>query len=461
LVQDREAIQKFFPKEIIGLYSSGLGRKIIRKITVAGIQSIYKKAKIFKHFDLVIIDECHVMPSRGMGMFKQFFSEVKGTRVGLSATPFRTGQGYVYEGEGAFFTKISCDLCSMEVFNDLVEKKYLTVLHSLPAKFELDTAGVKTTAGDFNNRDLSQKFDRDSITSAAVQEILKYGKKYKTWLIFAINIEHADNINKELQEFGINSKALHSHTSKDRKKILQGIKTQKLRCVVSVGMVTTGFDAPNIDLIVLLRPTKSPILHVQMIGRGLRTSKESGKDHCLVLDFSGNIKRLGPINNVRLPGVKKKEEGGGLPIIKTCPKCECMHHPSVKVCPACGHIFIFKSKLEPSFEVSEIVQKSSKTQDTWRVVTDIEYSVHRKTSNPDSLKVTYYCGISTVSEYICFGHTGYAKYSANNWVNFRWMKEYIPRDVEGLYNNSKYLRKPKKIKISSKGKFLKVVDVVF
>ena len=461
LVQDREALQRFFPDEIIGLYSAGLGSKIIRNITVAGIQSIYKKGEIFKNFDLVIVDEAHVMPPKGNGMFKQFFSKVHGTRVGLTATPFRTKQGYLHEGKGAWFNKISCDLCTINAFNYLVDKGYLTTLHAPTTNLQLDPKRVRTIAGDFNNKDLSQKFDRDEITSMAVKEVIEFGKNYKSWLIFAINIEHAENINRELQSYGIKSKALHSHTAKNRKYIIKDIKAGDLRCVVSVGMVTTGFDAPNIDLIVLLRHTKSPILHVQMIGRGLRVCKESGKTHCLVLDFAGNIKRLGAVNDVQVPGAKKKKKDGQA-VVKTCPECSCMHHPTVRICNACGHVFIFKTKLQPTPGNQEIVKKNEKRiPSAWLDVTDVKYSVHRKISSPDSLKVEYICGISRIAEYVCYNHSGFAKHKADHWVNYRWTKTHIPKNVDILCDNAEYLKKPEKILVSNKSKYPVIEDFIF
>ena len=352
LKQNYEAIQEFFPGIIIGLYSSGLGSRTREKITVAGIQSIFRKGKLFQKYNLCIVDECHTVPTRGSGMYRRFFESVKAVRVGLSGSPFRTGHGYVHKGEGALFNHMSYDLCTMSKFNQLVDDGYLTQLYSKPPQLQFRTDGIRMSAGDFNQKDLSQRFDRETVTAKAIEEILKFGQNYKSWLVFAIDIDHADKINAALIANGINSEALHSRSENDRHELKAQFVSYKLRAIVSVGMVTVGFDAPNIDMIVLLRPTASPVLHVQMIGRGLRVCE--GKTHCLVLDFAGNVSRLGPINAVEIPTPYKKGKSGR-PIVKNCPVCGCQHHPTVKICNACGHEFEFVTKLRSKTSTEEVV----------------------------------------------------------------------------------------------------------
>jgi DNA repair protein RadD len=459
LLQDHAAISSFFKGINIGLYSAGLDSRIVEKITVAGIQSIYKKgAKLFSEFDLCIVDECHSVPTKGNGMYQQFFQKTNMIRVGLSATIFRTGHGYIYKGKGALFNKLSYDLCNMENFNKLVKDGYLSDLYSKPAELQLDTKGVTTSAGDFNLKDMSSKFDRETITNEAVKETVKFGKNYKSWLIFAIDIKHADSINEKLIKSGIKSRVLHSKTKHNRHLITKQFKEGEIRCIVSVGMLQVGFDAPNIDLIVLLRPTKSPVLHVQMIGRGLRVCITTGKTHCLILDFAGNVDRLGPVNNVTVPGEAKKK-GKGNPITKRCPNCGCSHHPTVKICNACGHEFIFKEKIKRAFTETEVVQR---TKEVWMNVSDVHYSLHKKNGKPDSLKVSYICGIRSLYEFICYDHIGYAKHKANHWVKTRWNRpDELPIDVKSLFYKSSMLSYPEKILVDTSYKYPVIMDVEF
>lgn len=458
LKQDFQAIEEFFPGVYIGLYSSGLNSRTIEKITVAGIQSIYSKPHLFKHFDIAIIDEAHSVPTKGNGMYRKFFNNVNLRRVGLTATHFRTGHGYVHKGKGALFNKLSYDLSSMENFNRLVDEGYLTKLFSKPTDLQLDTEGVKESAGDFNVKDLSNHFDRESITDAAIKELLKFSKNYKSWLIFAIDIDHADHINEKLQSYGIKSKVLHSRSEEERHEVTYEFINKKITCLVSVGMVTTGFDAPNIDLLVLLRPTKSPVLHVQMIGRGSRVSPKTGKTHCLVLDFAGNISRLGPINAVKVPEPGKKK-GTGKPIVKKCKYCGCLHHPSVKICDVCGTEFEFEEKIQTTFSKEEVVVGPKKKIEQWIRVTEVFYSIHSKLGRPDSLKVIYKCGLTSYNEFICLDHGGYATHFAKNWISHRL--NYLPKNIFELYKVSKDLKVPSELLVDITEKFPVIKDVKF
>lgn len=459
LKQNHEAICRFFPGIIIGLYSSGLGSRTIEKITVAGIQSVHKKPDIFDHFNVVLIDEAHCVPSKGKGMYRRFLKDIPATRVGLSATIYRKGTGLIYEGEGAPFDILSYDLCTLDKFNELVDNGYLSKLFSKPTKLKMDTKQVKVSAGDYNQKALSEKFDREAITNAAVKETIKFGHNYESWLVFAIDIKHANHIHEKLLAAGIASSVLHSDTSHMRTEIIDDFKNKITRCVVSVGMVTTGFDAPNIDLIILLRPTKSPVLHVQMVGRGLRTNP--GKDHCLVLDFAGNTARLGPINDVTVPGSRKKGKGGGEPIIKTCPECGCMHHPTVRICNVCNHVFEFKQKIKTVAEDVDVVRKSKEhIPPEWIRVTRVQYYVHSKIGKPDSLKVVYTCGLYTITDYVCLEHSGYAREKAINWLNFRWngpLNEY-PTTVEQAFNKRSHITIPKELLVLSERRYPEIID---
>ena len=192
--QDHDAIAKFFPQLTIGLYSSGLNSKTTNQITVAGIQSIYNKGKLFLATDICIFDECHTIPNNKKSMYRTLIKGLNCKYVGMSATVFRCKSGYLHKGEDRLFDKLSYDLTSYENFNKLVSDGYLTQLVSKPTEYELDSTGVRMVAGDYNLKQLSEKHDRKEITTAAIKEVLQYGRKYKSWLVFAIDIAHADHI---------------------------------------------------------------------------------------------------------------------------------------------------------------------------------------------------------------------------------------------------------------------------
>jgi DNA repair protein RadD len=462
LKQNYKTISNFFPEINIGLYSSGLKSKTINKITIAGIQSIYKKNKLFSHFDVCIIDECHTVPFEKKSMYRQFIDKVNIPKyVGMSATIFRQKIGYIHEGKNRVFNKLSYDLTSLDSFNKLIDDKYLCNLLSKNANLKLQTDDIKIVNGDYNQKELAKKNNRTEITKIAIKETLEIGKdKYKSWLIFAINIDHANNITTELKNQGINAIALHSKT-KNNDDIIKLFKEGFYQALVSVGMITTGFDAPNIDLIVLLRPTKSPVLHVQMIGRGLRINKN--KEHCLILDFSGNIQRLGPINNVIIPTTKKNKKKGEAPV-KECPICHFLHPTMIKICPICNYKFKFKEKLNTTAASVDVIQKTKQIEQIrkWCKVLSVDYYWHKKKDKPNSIRVVYNIGLQTIQEFVCLDHEGYARMVAKNWTRARWWSPSpCPKTTLDLYKNLVKLATPKKILVNFTKKYPKIENISF
>ena len=483
LEQDHSALDRYFEGEIeLGLYSAGLNSKTIKKITVAGIQSVFRKVKEFSRFDFVIIDECHLISTDGTTMYRSFLKKIKANYVGLTATPFRTGHGYLHIGKDALFNDLCYDLTSFENFNRLVDEGYLSQIFSKKTALKLNIEKVKTVAGDFSQKDLSSKIDRDNITEAAILESLHYGKKYKHWLVFAIDIQHAKNITNRLIAHGINSVAIHSEME-NRDEILTMVKAGKYRAVVNVDILTTGFDFPAIDLIILMRPTKSPIIHVQTIGRGLRVLYKEGYDletidgrlsaiensqkpHCLVLDFAGNAARLGPINDVKVK-TKGEGKGGGGPMVKDCPECSMENHLSAKVCKNCDFEFPTQEKLQKEASMAEVVKfKEVKKKNIagWLRVDSIGYHLKAgRNRSPDYVVVHYQCGITKIKENIMLEHNGYARHRAKHWVKFRWegTAQDFPSTSLELIKNSESLRKPKRIYADTTERYAKITDSEF
>lgn len=473
LEQDRAILQTFFPQSPIGLFSAGLKSKTLKQVTVAGIQSIWRNPQHFKGiFQLIIIDECHQVPYKAKSMYRLFLSFMEtATIAGVSGTIFRRGQGFIHKGDNAIFNKLSYDLTHTENFNQLITDGYLCNLVSKSTHMELDTSKVKQRTDDFNQIDLAEQCDRLSITKEAVTEILKIGHIYKSWLIFAINIEHAENITKELRSKGINAYCLHSKISPEQQDTIKTFfRLGKIQCVVSVQMVTTGFDVPHIDLIILLRPTISPVLHVQMIGRGSRVSED--KTHCLVLDFAGNIKRLGPINDVNIPKKRKKTKTKKL-MVRTCPICMIMHHISIKICPICGFVFPVKEKIKDTPDSKDVIKRKVEKvktvipPDIYQVdVQRIQYSIHKKKNKPDSFRVAYTCRrpdsalSETINEYVCLDHGGWPAKTARSWIRRRLFNVPFPKNVPELYECRNLLKSAVKLSIE-KNQFTQVLGVTF
>ena len=453
LEQDHKSIG-FHTGLDVGIYSAGLGKREFKQVTVAAIQSVYRRPTDFKDYKFIIIDECHLIPPGSDTMYRKFFAGLKNPRYfGLTATPFRLGSGYIYGEDDSIFNDLIYDLTTKDKFNTLIEDGYLCNLKTLPTDHEFDVEGVKTVAGDFDSKGLSIKLNVDSITRAAVKEIVEKGANYKKWLVFAIDIEHAEKIANELENYGIPTAAVHSKMDLDRDTVIKHYKLGTFRAIVNVNVLTTGFDDPEIDLIALLRPTKSPVIHVQTIGRGLRIAPN--KDHCLILDFAGNTERLGPINNIV---VRKKGKGkeGGEPITKRCPACDTIHHPTKKICEFCGHVFQFKTLLQTnSADVDVIATK----EEVWLNIAEVSYALHKKKNSPSMMKVTYKCGLRTYNEYVCVEHKGWAGHKAKYWLEFRGLRGIVTS--LGAVHNSESLSKPHRILIDKSGKFPRIKDYSF
>ena len=436
----------------VAINSSGLGRREYGQLTVAGIQSIYNDSMI-SMFDYIIIDEAHTIPQSESSMYRKLFANAgKHTRIGLTATPYRTGQGYIV-GEDHMFTKIVIDFTFGSKFTKLVKEGFISNLTINNTQIKLDTSEIHMQGGDYNLKEMSTAFNRKAITNSALDEMVMKGVNRKKWLVFAIDIDHAENIADRLNELGIFAMVVHSKNEFDNDFVLEQFNRSIVRCVVGVGMLTTGYDQPDIDLIGLLRPTQSPGLHVQMIGRGLRVFP--GKDDCLVLDYAGNTERLGPINRIK-PYKKSKSSGGGEPIIKTCEVCDTMVPPMTKICPKCGTEFKFKQLIQGSSGDMGVIADSSMR---WFKVSDVSYSKHKKPGGTPLIKVRYYCGLRTFDDWIAPLHVGAARTFANIWLKKRGVRNTgVLNDIIATLDNTEM---PKRIKVDLEDKYPQVIDHEF
>jgi len=386
----------------VGLYSSGLKSREIEEVTVAGIQSCYNKADDFKHFDIILLDEAHTVSYKKTSRYRTFFNAVKKKVVGFTATPYRLGTGYLHLGDDAFFD----DIVYTIKLSKLQELGRLCQVTSKKPSTTLDASQIKKQSGDFIVKELSMAFDRKSITQEIVSELIGYKNLRKKWLVYAIDIEHCEHIAETLNEMGIKTAVLHSKLKTSRDFVLDKFRAGEYQAVVSVAMLTTGLDIPEVDMIVLLRPTASPVLHVQIIGRGMRIAE--GKEDCLVLDYAGNLMRNGPID---APTIKTNNgKGGGEPIMKECDQCCELVHIAVRICPSCGANFQFQHHLTLGTSDADVI-----SMENWHEVEDVEYYPYTGAKNITMLRVDYLCGLRIFKEYICIEHGGYATAKAHHW----------------------------------------------
>jgi DNA repair protein RadD len=187
-----------------------------------------------------------------------------------------------------------------------------------------------------------------------------------------------------------------------------------------VNVLTTGFDAPNIDCVAMLRPTLSPGLYYQMVGRGFRLCE--GKKDCLVLDFGGNILRHGPVDAIRIkePG----SNGGGEAPAKECPRCHSVIALGYQICPDCGFEFPVPERQSHDAKASTASILSDEVTVAEYPVRSVSYSVHTKrdaqADAPRTMRVEYQTGYTEWrSEWVCFEHTGWARKKAELWWKHR------------------------------------------
>lgn len=446
IAQNYEKLISVWPMAPAGIYSAGLGKREIRPITFAGIASVVKKAKLFDHIDLVLVDECHLISPHDETSYRNFISDLQRVNpnvrvIGFTATPYRLGQGLLTmpleTKKGPLpplFTEICYDITGMQAFNRLIAEGFICKLVPKRTKSELDLEGVSTQLGEYNLNELQNAVDKLEITRRAIDEMITNAvmdeRPRIKWLIFATGVEHSNHIAAELNARGIAAYSVSNKTSKeDRKRAIEWFKekTDEIRVLVNNGIFTTGFDCPDIDLIGMLRPTQSPGLWVQMLGRGTRPAP--GKLDCLVLDFAGNTRRLGPINDPVLPR-RKGQKGGGEAPVKVCEACGSYNHASVRFCTTCGNLFEQRVKIVAEAASDELIRSDQPIVEIFKV-DKVVYSPHFPANplKPNSLKAVYSCGLRKFSEWICLEHDGFAGKKARDWWRERALEE-PPATVE-------------------------------
>lgn len=455
IAQNHAEMIGLWPEAPAGIYSAGLGKREAQaRILFAGIQSIHRRTQEIGHTDLVLIDEAHLIPGNSSTMYRRFLDGLAQINpalkvIGLTATPFRLDSGMLHEGKSALFTDIAYEA----PVRDLIDAGYLSPLVSKQPATRLDVSKVGTRAGDFIQRDLAAAVDQEAITRAAVTEIIEHGRERKSWLAFCSGVEHARHVAEEFGRQGVTCRTIFGDTPKEeRDAIIAAFKRGEIRALASMGVLTTGFNAPGVDLIALLRPTKSAGLYVQMVGRGTRLA--SGKETCLVLDFAGNVRRHGPIDLVRprRPG----EAGGGEAPTKVCPLCESIIALSATECPDCGYEFPARAvKIAPTAATLPVLSPKGPQ---WLQVSGVSYSRHDKLGGLPSLKVTYSCGFRSYSEWVCIEHQGYARQKAAEWWRKRAPGCPVPLRVDEAIAQTARLARPSDISVRPSGRYFEISD---
>ena len=438
LEQNADKIRKLCPELKIGIYSAGLrSRDTTEQVIVAGIQSVYNKACELDAFDLVIVDEAHLISSEGDGMYRTFLADMKVINphvrvIGLTATPFRLKGGLICKPEN-----ILNEICYEAGLKEMIQQGYLSPLISRAGRAEANLANLHIRGGEFISDEVAAAMDNDALVTSACREIVELTRDRKSVLIFTASVDHCKHVAEKIQAFsGKECAIVTGDTSPaERAEIIARFKGEfipadlfgtpkpPLKFLANVNVLTTGFDAPNTDCVVMLRPTNSPGLLIQCAGRGTRLSPETGKSSCLFLDYGGNILRHGPLDMIKVkePGSGK---GGDAPA-KKCPQCLALIHAGYTACPECGYVFPPKENNDKMTQTASSAGVISGQVDyTDYEVLDVYYCVHEKRgADPDApktMRVDYQVGFNEFkSEWVCPEHTGYARGKFEKWWNER------------------------------------------
>lgn len=315
-----------------------------RPVQVASIQTVSRRG--YPQADLVLVDECHKLFTAQ----KKWMAHPEWLNVpfiGLSATPWTKGLGKHYD-----------HLIDTASTQGLIDGGYLSPFRVF-APDHPDLSGVRIQAGDYVESDLAKAVNTTALVANVVETWVRQGE-WRPTLCFAVDCAHAKHLQQQFEDAGIPCGYIDARTEMAERNIIRDkFRAGEYKVVCNVGTLTTGVDW-DVRCIILARPTRSEMLFVQIIGRGLRTA--NGKTDCLILDHSDTHNRLGFVTDIshdRLDDgterTAKRERREALP--KECPKCHYMRAPKVATCPACG----FKPEAHSAIEhedgsLSEVVR---------------------------------------------------------------------------------------------------------
>lgn len=403
--------------------------RTVYNLQVAGHPSFYA--------DGVLVHNCHLIAPEGDGMYRTFLADMKVINphvrvIGLTATPFRLKGGLICKPEN-----ILNEICYEAGLKEMIQQGYLSPLISRAGRAEANLANLHIRGGEFICDEVAAAMDNEALVTSACREIVELTRDRKSVLIFTASVDHCKHVAEKIQAFsGKECAIVTGDTSPaERAEIIARFKGEfipadlfgtpkpPLKFLANVNVLTCGFDAPNTDCVVMLRPTNSPGLLIQCAGRGTRLSPETGKSNCLFLDYGGNILRHGPLDMIKVkePGSGK---GGDAPA-KKCPQCLALIHAGYTACPECGYVFPPKEsngKMTQTASSAGVI--SGQVDYTDYEVLDVYYCVHEKRgADPDApktMRVDYQVGFNEFkSEWVCPEHTGYARGKFEKWWHER------------------------------------------
>lgn len=285
-----------------GLYSASVGRKDINRVTFATIGSIINKMDDFKNYKHVLIDECHLVQPKG-GMYKTFLEDTKRTVIGLTATPYRLHNG-IMGSMLKFLTRTRPRIFDEVLFyvqvSELLVSQHLAHLDYYDLTcINLGNVKANSTGSDYDDASLYAEYHRSNYLQRLISTIRrlltpKNGIPRKGILVFTRRVMEAQMVAEQIEKSAVVSAQT---PKKEREQILADFRTGNIRVVINVQTLTTGFDYPELDTVVMARPTKSLSLWYQCVGRAIRPAPNK---QGWIIDLCGNIKRFGKVEDLTL-----------------------------------------------------------------------------------------------------------------------------------------------------------------
>jgi superfamily II DNA or RNA helicase len=317
--------------------------KLEGNLFVAMAQTIQRRISkqeyldLFLGLDLIIIDEAH---KSAFDFIFKYISECTYV-IGATATPHREGK---QESLELFYD----DIIQVIDTPDLIEKGKLSNCKTYGVK--VDLSGVKTKGGDYDEKSMADKFSEIQLYHGVYENYMRICENKKA-IIFAPNITSSIELVKDWSAKGLEIKHVDCYMN-DREEVVDWFKKSKNGIISNYGILTTGFDVPDIEVVILYRATKSLPLFLQMVGRGSRIIE--GKDGFILLDFGNNVKRHNYWEFPRQWSLKKKEKKEGVAPIKECPDCAFLMPARIMECPECGHEFEPSQKEKEQKEIAQL-----------------------------------------------------------------------------------------------------------
>ena len=497
LVHKQEIVQQFYNtfldrstivRQDIGICCASLMEKQINKqLTIGSVQTFINQMDNYQGCDLLIIDEAHKVKLGNDSQYDQVIKLLRAKTpnmrvLGCTGTPFTLAGGYIYgekckPGTKNLFPKINHKI----TYAELLEKGYLMELHgsvNINNQLKQDLEQVDKQ-GDYILEQLGSVMSEEIHIITAVDAIAEHASEYKCLCVFACTIDHAEKLKDAIDiRFPNQVTIVHSKlTSIERAANMAAWKSGEKRIICSVNILIEGFDHPQLDCLVMARPTESPSLFLQAIGRVLRIYP--CKKKALLIDLTTNTDKFGTdLDNIKVVIPKNALEQDKKDNEKHCPECQNKVHIVVKVCPECGYKWE-KEEYEKIIAtqmpaLKSVIFKQKSISATWHDVESMEVSSHISKNNGKILgKIalfyaneieTAYFKESFISVWFCLPdfYSGYAVEKAKeNWKKFSSGE--FPDSIEEFLEVYGFdeINTPKRIKLDHNGKYPELLELDF